>query len=52
MEQAMIPVEYFLSAKYNQAYIGEMWMCLLMNPKWQNNSNRSSQSQHFFCNSS
>lgn len=48
MEQAIIPVEYFLSAKYNQAYIGEMWMRLLMNSKWQNNSKRSSQSQRFF----
>lgn len=43
MKQVMTPAEYFPSAKYNQAYIGEMCMHLLMKYKWQTNCTRSSQ---------
>lgn len=35
MEKVIIPVEYFLSAKYNQTYIGEMCMPFLTKYKWQ-----------------
>lgn len=39
----MIPGEYFLSAKYSQAYIGEMCMHFLMKYKWQTNCTSLSQ---------
>lgn len=42
MEEVTIPVEYFLSAEYNQAYVGEMCMHFFMKYKWQTNRTRSS----------